>query len=175
MLKMGQYYLVVFLSEDKKSIVGVVYPGFGRKLTEHSIIGNPLFSFLTQAISPTGNYYMSRIVWAGDYADPEEDTGENLYTMAQNYDGVIFNNNRLSYRYIINHSKQLYVDLSYISDYSEEYHPLPMLTAEGNGRGTGDYNGVNDNLVGTWARDVISANNDVPTGFTELKCNFCYI
>lgn len=37
-------------------------------------------------------------------------------------------------------------------------HPLPLLTAEGNGRGGGDYHEQNPDieLVGTWARDSIS-------------------
>jgi hypothetical protein len=51
-------------------------------------------------------------------------------------------------------------------------HPLPLLTAEGNGNGGGDYYGENKNMVGIWARDIISISDTVPEGFTELKCVF---
>ena len=51
-------------------------------------------------------------------------------------------------------------------------HPLPLLTAEGNGRGGGDYYGSDMELVGTWARDVISVERQVPEGYSELVCNF---
>jgi hypothetical protein len=47
------------------------------------------------------------------------------------------------------------------------YHPLPLLTAEGNGRGGGDYRGESP-LIGSWARDVISVETEAPTDFEEL-------
>ena len=49
---------------------------------------------------------------------------------------------------------------------------IHLLTAEGNGRGGGDYNGPDLELVGTWARDVISVEGLVPEGYTELVCKF---
>ena len=37
------------------------------------------------------------------------------------------------------------------------YHPLPLLTCEGNSRGGGDYRGQDrQNLLGSWARDSLS-------------------
>jgi hypothetical protein len=51
-------------------------------------------------------------------------------------------------------------------------HPLSLLTAEGNGRGGGDYRGAHEDLVGSWARDVISVEREAPAGFTELECEF---
>ena len=42
-------------------------------------------------------------------------------------------------------------------------HPLPLLTSEGNGMGGGDFRGDDENeIVGSWARDVISVEKDSP-------------
>ena len=49
---------------------------------------------------------------------------------------------------------------------------VPLLVAEGNGRGGGDYHGINQIIVGTWARDVISVENNIQEGYTELECKF---
>ena len=54
----------------------------------------------------------------------------------------------------------------------DKYHPLPLLVAEGNCRGGGDYNGINENIVGSWARDVISVENNIQEGYTEFECKF---
>ena len=35
-------------------------------------------------------------------------------------------------------------------------HPLSLLTALGNGKGGGDYHGINEDLIGYWAFDEIS-------------------
>ena len=133
-------------------------------------------------------FYKSRIVWAGDYAEAEEDDTKNLYNM------VVENGtyqcpksiDTSCYRYIVNHCKKLYVDKERILNKSEyKYilhssnmdqkfilHPLPLLVSEGNGKGGGDYHGNNIELCGTWARDIISVERNIPTNFTELVCDF---
>jgi hypothetical protein len=70
-----------------------------------------------------------------------------------------------SYTYIVNHTKKVYIEKK------GDFHPLPILTAEGNGRGGGDYNGPNMDLVGTWARDVISMEHEAPD-YTRIECEF---
>jgi hypothetical protein len=72
------------------------------------------------------------------------------------------------YRYLVNHDTRQYVD----KDKAGDVHPLPLLTAEGNGRGGGDYRGGNEDLVGIWARDILSAEHEVPAGFAELLVCF---
>jgi hypothetical protein len=71
------------------------------------------------------------------------------------------------YPYLVNHTKKQYVDKR-----KEEIHPLPLLTAEGNGAGGGDYRGDNEILCGDWARDVISIETEPPVGYEELLCKF---
>jgi hypothetical protein len=76
--------------------------------------------------------------------------------------------NTACYRFIVNHSKQLYVDKWKVQNVNNLFiHPLPLLTAEGNGLSGGDYHG-NSKLVGSWARDIISVEYAAPQGFQEI-------
>jgi hypothetical protein len=117
-------------------------------------------------------------VWAGDYADPECESEKNLYKLAdeQDYKNIAPPDRIMgAYRYIVNHTKKLYVDKESVKaepQYGLRVHPLSLLTAEGNGRGGGDYRGSKQELVGTWARDVISVEKGVPDGFTLLEADF---
>jgi hypothetical protein len=90
------------------------------------------------------------------------------------------------FRYIVNHIKKQYVDkVAEVERQTQKsmegnnrkslhyyVHPLPLLVAEGNGRGGGDYYGHNQELCGTWARDIISVENSIPDGYNELVCIF---
>jgi len=158
---MGQYYLTVILAEksDKEYVRTYLDPGMynnGMKLVEHSYIGNNFMKVVENVIGPTGMFYKSRIVWAGDYADNEPDSEKNLYSMCEDKSPFVYSEPIVSYTYIVNHTKKVYIKKS------GGIHPLPILTAEGNGRGGGDYTGPNMDIVGTWARDVISMENEAP-------------
>jgi len=119
-------------------------------------------------------FYKSRVVWAGDYADPEPGMDKNLNTLTDNSPDKSFHiimnpqiKSTKDYQYIVNHTKKQYVDKK-----KNTYHPLPLLTAEGNGRGGGDYYGINENKIGYWARDVISSEKEVPDSYKELLIKF---
>ena len=163
---MGQGYNAVILSDDGKIIRTWVNPhayNNGYKLIEHSYVSNNFVQAVESLICPTGMFYKSRIVWAGDYAD-EEPEGKNLNTLAeQNEDIHSFPRNKdmSEYLYVVNHTKQEYMSKG------NGIHCLPLMTAEGNGRGGGDYYGQGEELVGTWARDVISVEKEVP-GYREV-------
>ena len=52
-------------------------------------------------------------------------------------------------------------------------HPLPLLTAVGNGQGGGDYFADSDrDCVGTWAGDLISVEDEAPEGYAEVEYRF---
>ena len=170
---MGQYYKIILLAEDGKFIRFFINIKYGLKLMEHSYIDNPNIKIMEFLLSPEGSFYKSRIVWAGDYADGEDPistNSKNLYHIAydsnQAHKEFIPKQNIVSnYNYIINHSKKQFINKSkYIL-----IHPLPLITAEGNGRGGGDYRGSNEEYVGYWARDVISFDNEVPSDYTEFE------
>ena len=183
---MGQYYRIIILADKKlkKEIIRTwicprIYSN-GAKLMEHSYIGNNFIQALEHLISPKGMFYMSRIVWAGDYADSEEDEEYNLYSLTDNNKNIQSPESvdTECYRYIVNHTKNLYVDKQRNLINQENtneliIHPLPLLVSEGNGRGGGDYNGKNTELCGTWARDTISVEETIPDNFEELVCDFC--
>jgi len=173
---MGQGYNAIILSDDGKIIRTWVNPhayNNGYKLVEHSYVGNPFMEAVESLICPTGMFYKSRLVWAGDYGDVEPDSeGKNLYELV---DGISSGKEsrphvELShgksvtseYLYVVNHTKQEYMFKG------QHLHCLSIMTAEGNGRGGGDYDGPGMELVGTWARDVISVEKEVPLGFIHI-------
>ena len=169
--------MAIILDESGKIIRTWVHPhnyGNGYKLMEHSYIGTRFMAVVEFLLSPEGMFYKSPLVWAGDYADSEVDTDKNLHDIASDLVGResigLTYTATSSYRYIVNHTKKLYVDKNL--DFGGNIHPLSLLTAEGNGRGGGDYSGSFEDHIGTWARDVISVEKDPLDGFKELECPF---
>ena len=80
--------------------------------------------------------------------------------------------------YLVNESTREYIDLLRLEEINRgtwggSIHPLPLLTAVGNGRGGGDYHGsraINQRMVGAWAGDLLTIEESVPTsedGFLE--------
>lgn len=168
---MGQYYYPIILSADGKIVVWMNAHNYGNglKLTEHSFINNNFVNAFEFGLSPDGPHHKSRVVWAGDYAD-NEPNGENLYHQCNEYRQIIpQEKDTARFRFIVNHTKKQFVDkkkVPTVDGYT--LHPLPLLTAEGNGRGGGDYHGDSP-LVGAWARDVISVEEGAPTAdFEEI-------
>lgn len=174
-VKMGQYYYPIILSADGKIVVWMCAHNYrnGLKLTEHSYLGNNFVSTFEYGLSPDGPHHKSRVVWAGDYADADPNQENNLYRMCDEYNMINPQEKDTTiYRYIINHSKKQFVDkmASKAEEEGMKYHPLPLLTCEGNGRGGGDYRGDSP-LIGSWARDVISVEVEAPADYKELVFN----
>jgi len=178
---MGQYYKIVFLAErngQSEVIRLVLQPSryyCGSKLMEHAYQGNCMMNAVEELIRPGGLMYRSRLVWAGDYAEPELIQDENLYEMSEECTSVTVQPTNIAYfRYIVNHSKRVYVDKQRcVHDEAQDLiHPLPLLTSEGNGSGGGDYFGNQDSACGSWARDSISVEHDIPEGYEEEVYSF---
>lgn len=94
--------------------------------------------------------------------------------------------------YLVNHSQKIYIDLkaefernkveykwtdsSTGSEKTSVYaiHPLPLLTACGNDRGSGDYHHKypDANACGTWAFDQLELTNKVPEHYNLVQYNF---
>lgn len=189
---MGQYYKPVNL--DSKQWLDSHKFGSGLKLMEHSYIGNGFVEGVEVLMTKFGPWYKDRLIWAGDYADPEFGSKENLYELCKEEDETtpyqvdkIKEDNKIDlkkYRYVVNHTLKEYVDKNKMvafnidknnpKDEGWKIHPLSLLTAEGNGLGGGDYgdNNPDINLVGKWARHSISIEEEVPKDYKELKVKF---
>jgi hypothetical protein len=178
---MGQYYRIVFLAEKQDGSKEIIRAWIGgSKLMEHSYLDNEFLHVIEFLLSREGMFYRSRIVWAGDYAEPEEDDDKNpnLYELCKE-DGTSIWRSMMqipqlvckSNTYVVNHTKKQYVYMRKDGKH-EGIHPLPLLVSEGNGKGGGDYFGSNEELCGTWARDIISVEDSIPVDYTELVCDF---
>lgn len=178
---MGQYYKACYQEKTTKRWKGFTAWDFGSgaKLTEHYFIGNYFVEHLMDTIfrSP------KRVVWAGDYADKEEpykddqDKGDdyNLYHLCVNRGPrKKLKHSTEEFRFIINHDKKAIIDLSKVEPdkWGWKINPLPILTADGNGRGNGDYHGTLMCLVGIWARDLIEVDSVNSTDYKEVHCPF---
>lgn len=183
-ITMGQYYIAAFIAHSanlkdikKEDIIAWKPPGNfhnGNKLVEHSYITNNFMAAVEHSISPMGMFHKCRIIWAGDYADPEP-CGQNIHALAREQLNKIdsVQQGEVSYRFIVNHTKKLYID-KHILEGNGNYilHPLSLLTADGNGRGGGDYAGTGEDMCGTWRLDSISMENSIPKDYTEFIVNF---
>ena len=193
---MGQYYRGAILNEEKTEVIKALccYAHYnGAKLMEHSYIGNHYVRAYEKLLGTT--FKGKRFVWVGDYA------GTNIYNLACSYtddrakenfknkhgydtdktyiDNIYYENNPYCktryYKYLLNYDTKQFVKLPRFNKDKWVVHPLPLLCADGNGRGGGDYNdnGHNDyNKVGIWAYNHIGTSNEIPDGFIELIVNF---
>lgn len=129
---MGQYYYPINI--DKKEFIDTWDYNNGAKLMEHSYIGNNMMNVIEQLLSPEGLWHKCRLIWAGDYADEENDEQikkliEDVYLLKENENhkrdhGENFNLHHIAninfskitpqkekrWQFIVNHSKKLFVD-----------------------------------------------------------------
>lgn len=187
---MGQYYKAIVLKKQWKRASNPIkvyadswdYDN-GSKLMEHSYIGNYYCKAVEHMLANEFDGF--KFVWCGDYADAIEGYADknsneneemNAYCYADepiekiNYGKETYGNEY--HRYILNYDKKLFVELPHYVEGAFKVHPLPLLCADGNGRGGGDYHGTNMELVGTWAYNRIGVADDYPKGFKELKVEF---
>ena len=191
---MGQYFCQGFKNKDKifTSARKVNVDNYeGAKLMEHSWIHNWFMDSVANYIfnNPTN------ILWCGDYADEDDElkniTGNDIeYKNIWGDDKDIVNPfvfdlcKRFDYSgtYLVNHTKKVCISFDdYIkestvkpswSDHELCINPISILTAVGNGRGGGDYAGINEDLVGAWAWDLISIEGEAPKDYTITKVSF---
>ena len=170
---MGQYYVAVFLDTDGTKYVVYTTISDSSKLTEHSYKGNRIIQVCENLLRPGGKCYRMQVVWAGDYADSESNSEQNLYNMSDQMTNLTSEPpiEPGKIQFLVNHTQKKFVDMTKISNHKYGLHPLPILTCEGNGRGGGDYQGEDpDNLVGSWARNEISMEGmRPPPEFQEIS------
>lgn len=190
---MGQYYKPCNI-ETMEWVYSHSYDS-GSKLMEHSYLGHKFVGAVMTLLSKDGKWYKKPIVWCGDYF--KEEGEENYYAQTKKNKEIkpesMPEKEQLKCL-IVNHTKKEYVILSKedfipatskvkqarkmlkVIENEEDaewvIHPLPLLTACGNGRGGGDYDGSEMDKIGYWARDIISVEKEIPEGYKELEVNF---
>lgn len=200
---MGQYYRPCLLATDYKenkknpvlATADCYFYDNGAKLMEHSYVGN---SFVAAACTFLMGNKTNPFVWCGDYADAPSkiykaknegnEYDETMYDFARRSDfdtefsksviGVMDGDRCLAIttevKFIINHSKRKYVEVPEYKENEWQVHPLPLLTADGCFRGSGDYkeHQLNAHMVGKWAYDIIECGSEVPEGYRKLRVEF---
>lgn len=164
---MGQYFKVVNL--DKKREISPQDLNQPVKLTEHSYKGNDLMTHVSALLAT--HWKGDRVVWAGDYADPEDEPfhdwvdDKNLYFTELDQEKTL-PVSQGEFAFFVNPDKHEYFTLMNlpVSHFGLEVHPLSILVATSNGQGGGDYFGANKELAGRWAGDRI----EVYTNRTEF-------
>lgn len=179
---MGQYYNVYTENRDGVAIAynRDVDGGYTMaKLMEHSWWFNPFVCTMVKMLykNPT------RVAWVGDYAD----SCRNAYRIDEIYEkawsddaiGVKCDEMLLDGKYLVNHSDKTYIDCTKYRERCAEkdapdwvIHPLPLLTAVGNGQGGGDYRGSDIEQVGTWYMSEISVEDEPPIDYKEYAPTF---
>lgn len=191
---MGQYYKPCILKKNWKAAKHPVVCSLGSwdfntglKLMEHSYAGVGFVSAVCHLLATT--YKGFPFAWVGDYADskfttayPEKDGGKgvDLYSEAREVSEkkhikelvtnmIATKITEKQYAYAINYTKKQYVKIPKFNKKEWRVHPLPLLCADGCGRGSGDYN-LEDDRIGTWAYDCIGVTNSKKDieGMTEI-------
>jgi len=166
--------------------------GSGLKLMEHSWMKNNFVKTVESLIAEGGRWFNDPIIWSGDYGDHADNYHKNVKPIK------VLQSNEF-YRFLVNLDKKEYVDKTEVPEIDgwqiyllvnldkKQYvdktevpeidgwqiHPLPLLTADGNGRGGGDYYGEDrDGLIGSWCLNrVIATNIEPDSDFTKIHFN----
>lgn len=184
---MGQYYKLAFKHNDEEVVFNDRCVGehgyIMAKLLEHSWMNHPLMVAVAREMYKNP----MRLIWCGDYAEPEEVTdatkGEVEFGQIWGEDGNTHKFeeaiDEFDYKgkWFCNHDKRLAIPLDkYVKQSSNKdgwcICPFSLLTAIGNGRGGGDYDGENVEKVGEWAWNLISIEDEKPEGYEEFDIHF---
>lgn len=154
----------------------------GLKLMEHSYWGNNYaMTVESQLVRKKGAWSPPNFAVIGDYTDKDDvenghdDTGyfESAIEARTGAfsDQYIVKNAKCTLDkdktyYALNWTKKQYVRMDCCPEHDDEWpvriDPLFLLCAVGNGRGGGDYHGINEDMVGKWAFDQIEITDSKP-------------
>lgn len=165
---MPQDYHPVLLGPNGTILAWVSPDKYGcdKKLMTHAR-SNPFVGAIEMLLTPEGGFNKARLVWAGDYAFAEPVINLNLHKMCTDENELFPEESDTSYYgFIVNHTKGQFISKERCEKYTK-LHPLPLLTAEGNGCTDGDYPREHK-LLGYWARDMLSVVKQRPEGLVEI-------
>lgn len=177
---MGQYYkptIQAIKYEDNRKEVRklfIIDPydlDYGVKLCEHTHRNSEVVRLVTNLMYELNKQdWATQLVWLGDYSNPSFGEKTNLYhelkytnvqfrkedgvivsAIVEGFDGVI--DMTKDHHYLVNHDRKEYINTA---ENVGAYSQLALLTADGNGKGGGDYWGKNWRDVGLWRYHEIS-------------------
>ncbi len=179
---MGQAFRAAVMRGDRMTVFGFPNP----KLTEHSYAGDPGVTAVMRELFGRP----ARVAWIGEYSlrmpapgRPGRDRFfcltrrrwmrlyQRVWNGCERRDGVTACDiTVLSQCHLVNRTRRQVIDLRRLKE--GDIHPLPVLTACGNGRGYGDYRGRCSDMAGLWAGDVIEVVFNYPEGYSEIRPAF---
>lgn len=181
---MGQYYRPVIETDENelKAIDNYVNGNYQlAKLMEHSWYDNIWVDTISEMI------YLEphRIAWVGDYADaviedfpniPVKELFETAWGDSKERDKELQNKGfDLKGKFLVNHTTHEYINLDKYKKENKRNgyctHPVPLLTAIGNGQGGGDFytyaNKEHIEDVGKWAWNVLEIVDQIPPSYNK--------
>lgn len=171
---MGQYYMPLIKRENEYTAYNL---NSGLKLTNHSWLYNSDVNAIAEMLYKNP----AQLAWVGDYADETEEE-KAVHQHAWSEDAPLQklpegDEHFMEGKFLVNHDKKEYIDIEHYTEKSmyDDWcpHPLSLMTAMGNGRGGGDYySPVNADMIGSWAMDTISVEDEAPSDFKELDVWF---
>lgn len=164
---MGQYFMAVTYDEHNYKVFDPSNYKTYCKLTEHSFVANNFLAVIYNQLLDS----QKRLWWVGDYAEmsdyPNISLPEWVHCTLKNSKTYKKGNTDWDWgtkSYFINHSKKEFIEISPYDYQKDEYilNPVSLLTAVGNGKGGGDYYGINKEFIGIWAGDVLEIKRTLP-------------
>lgn len=179
---MGIYFKTVILQEDgttPDAWMDAMDYNLGLKLTEQSGANSPLVKALETMLVPGGKFYRKPIVWAGqsalcgEYVETDEFCNWEHTTVYERCTNPAFYVDEPppvapEFKFLVNYTKKSYVDVTECA----QYHPLPLLTREGECELVSKNCAGDFRLVGSWARDFIGLEKRLPSiGYEKIDFN----
>lgn len=183
---MGQYYASVIIGRTRAGPFAEARRTWDShtlaKLTEHAWVGNGFVNATVERLNDLtcpreGRCATARLAWVGDYAVPGECecTAGTADLRAVAYAAAWCDEVGCAVPYSTRDGLPDMVALNWDREEAVmlkgsregegwQAHPLPILTAMGNGMGGGDYDGPHAERVGTWALDRLTVFRPQDTG-----------
>lgn len=183
---MEQYFRALLCNKETGTKTVYRWSGMGKSLDSDTPLNRQYWWYNNFVGKIAKILYKNplNVAWVGNLSDESRVLHNGAWGLENQpilTDGIVAM--YLDGKYLINHTQKLYISGS---EYREEMvqkvvgindeqilHPLPLLTALGNGKGDNDYHGRNQLDVRSWSFNVISV-DDVPPNddYEKINCFF---
>lgn len=185
---MAQEYIAIIYKDNTLKVLNPQDYECGSELLQHSFIDNKFMNAVCKELIDNPQH----VIWLGNMLKPGcalrlnsnqifkffKKVKNHLPVRQKDFNTIFdFSKNKF---YLINKTKMVYINLKSVckknrDDFGEVIHPLSILTASSNGKGSGDYSVLfpDYDLAGSWCDDLIYISKNKPEfGYIEQKVNF---